>query len=103
MSKHIGRKQRWTQDSTTQHSSPLGKVVYEQRAWYGILEYRTRAGDALALLVWVAQQQRLGPYKRPRNAMVALEREATALRNRHGQDILLGVQLWTEAGGESLT
>jgi hypothetical protein len=29
--------------------------------------------------------------------MVALEREVTFLKNRHGSDILFGGQLWAEA------
>jgi hypothetical protein len=29
--------------------------------------------------------------------MVALEREVTFLKNRHGSDILFGDQLWAEA------
>jgi len=29
--------------------------------------------------------------------MVALEREATALRNRHGKDVLFGDQTWAES------
>ena len=92
MSKHIGRKQRWTQDSARQYSSAQGKVVYQENAWYAILGYRTHApqeGEA-ALSAWVPYTERLGPFKRPRNAMVALEREATALKNRHGKDILFG-------------
>ena len=32
----------------------------------------------------------LGPFRRPRNAMVELEREATVLRNRHGEDVRIG-------------
>jgi hypothetical protein len=98
MSKHIGRKQRWTRDSSTQYSSQLGKVVYQQKAWYAILDYKTRApqdGES-QLPTWLPHTVRLGPFKRPRNAMVALEREATILRNRHGTDVLLNGQRWGE-------
>ena len=42
MSKHIGRKQRWTQETPGRYSSSLGKVFYEKQAWYGQLDYRTR-------------------------------------------------------------
>ena len=35
--------------------------------------------------------------QRPRNAMIALEQEATVLKNRHGDDVLFGDQLWAEA------
>jgi hypothetical protein len=97
MSRHISRKQRWTEESTTQYSSAVGKVVYQQRAWYGLLGYRLRADDGAAVPVWEPHVQRLGPFKRPRNAMVAVEREATLLKNRHRTDILFGNQLWAEA------
>jgi hypothetical protein len=97
MSKHISRKQRWTRETPSRYASALGKVAYEQRAWYGLLEYKLRAAEATPLPVWVAHAQRLGPFKRPRNAMVALEREATLLKNRHGDKILLAGELWAEA------
>jgi hypothetical protein len=62
------------------------------------MDYRTlvppeRAGG---LPSWLAHARRLGPCKRPRNAMVALEEEATILKNRHGADVLFGDQLWAE-------
>jgi len=46
--------------------------------------------------VWTAQNLQLGPYKRPRNAMVALEREIAALQNRHGKNVLIGDEIWAE-------
>jgi hypothetical protein len=92
MSKHISRKQRWTQQSSTQYTAAIGKVVYEQRAWYGLLDYKLRSEEPTPLLAWVNHTQRLGPFKRPRNAMVALEQEATLLKNRHGDNLRLGDQ-----------
>ena len=47
-------------------------------------------------LAWERHDERLGPFRRPRDAMVALEREVVLLRNRHGPDILFGDQLWAE-------
>ena len=96
MSKHVGRKQRWTRVDARRYSSPLGQVFYEQNGWYALLNYRTLASSESegGLPVWVAQRARLGPFKRPRNAMVYLEREVTALRNRHGENVLIGDQLW---------
>jgi len=101
MSRHIGRKERWTQESATRYTSVQGIVIFEQKAWFGILDYRMRAGSEGPMPVWVPHQQRVGPFKRPRNAMVALEREATVLGNRHGADILFADQLWAEAEGDS--
>jgi hypothetical protein len=90
MSKHISRKQRWTQQNSTQYTAAIGKVVYEQRAWYGLLDYKLRSEEPAPLLAWVTHTQRLGPFKRPRNAMVALEQEATLLKNRHGDNLRMG-------------
>ena len=89
MSRHVSRKQRWTQASPKRHVSALGTVIYEENAWYARAEYRTRAPQAAAgdPAGWVAHHLRLGPFKRPRNAMVALERELTFLKNRHGEDM----------------
>ncbi len=96
MSKHIGRKQRWTQESSTRYSSDLGTVVYRERAWYALLDYKTLSFDERQTPIWTAQQLHLGPYKRPRNAMVALEREVTAIQNRHGKNVLIGDEIWAE-------
>ena len=95
MSKHRGRKQRWTQETPGRHVSALGRVVYERNAWFAIFDYRTRDGESANS--WIAKERRLGPYKRPRNAMVALEEEVTILRNRHGTEVLIGNELWAEA------
>ncbi len=91
MSKHVSRKQRWTRETPTRYVSLLGKVVYQQRAWYGLLEYRTLAPRQREsdLMTWDGHALQLGPFKRPRNAMVALEQEATILRNRHGDNVAI--------------
>ena len=98
MTRHIGRKQRWSQLDAKTYSSDEGKVRYEGDGWYARLEYRTvvpaeRAGGTPG---WLSHSRRIGPFKRPRNAMVALEREATALRNRHGKGVLVGDEVWAE-------
>jgi len=96
MSKHIGRKQRWTQESSTRYCSDLGTVVYRERAWFALLDYKTLSHDQYQVPVWTTQHLLLGPFKRPRNAMVALEREVTALQNRHGKNMLIGGEIWAE-------
>jgi hypothetical protein len=98
MSKNAGRMKRWARQDARTYSSNLGQVAYQQDAWYGLLEYQTLGppqgpGGPPA---WQAHRQRLGPFRRPRDAMVALEREATFLRNRHGKAALIGDQLWAE-------
>ena len=98
MSKHLGRKQRWTQESASRYRSDLGDVIYERGAWYALLNYQTllpgEHGHELA--AWEVHRERLGPFKRPRNAMVALERDVTFLRNHHGANMRLGGKLWAE-------
>ena len=96
MSKHICRKQRWTRENSTRYSSAIGTVVYRERAWFASLDYRTLSHDEHQMPVWSPQSMQLGPYKRPRNAMVALEREVTALQNRHGKNVLIGDETWAE-------
>ena len=100
MSKHIGRKKRWTRVDAKTHVSALGKVVFDRNAWYALLDYRNllppeREGGPPG---WLPHTRRLGPFKRPRDAMVEIEREATFLKNRHCENILFGDQLWAEAG-----
>jgi hypothetical protein len=99
MSKHVGRKQRWAQLDARTWSSNLGRVAYLQNAWYALLEYKTPLPPELegSLASWQPQARRMGPFMRPRNAMVALEREAAFLKNRHGKGILFGDRLWAEA------
>ncbi len=99
MSKHVSRKQRWNRDDAQHYSSTLGRVFYERTGWYALLDYRTLAPSEgeKRLPTWITRHQRLGPFKRPRNAMIALEREATTLRNRHGTDILFSTSSEPEA------
>ena len=100
MAKNIGRKQRWTQLDARTYTSALGRVEYRQDAWYAWLAYQVReppAGEG-ALPSWVRYERWLGPYRRPRNAMVELEREITVLRNRHGEDVRVGDEMESEAG-----
>jgi hypothetical protein len=91
MAKNAGRKGRWTQRDARTYTSALGPVEYRQDAWYARLAYQVRqVPDDGGLPAWVGYDRWLGPYKRPRNAMVELEREATYLRNRHGADVRIG-------------
>ena len=92
MSKHVGRKQRWTQQDAKTYASNLGPVVYRQDAWYARLHYQVREPptEEGELPAWNSHDRWLGPFKRPRNAMIELEREATYLRNHHGEDLRIG-------------
>ncbi len=92
MSKHVGRKDRWEQRNAKTYVSALGPVEYRRGAWYARLQYRVREpGEEGELPAWAPTDRWVGPFKRPRDAMVALEREVTALRNRHAQDFEIGL------------
>jgi hypothetical protein len=92
MSKHVGRKDRWTRVDAKTYASDSGKVIYDRGAWYAVFDYRTivPAERPEGLPGWQWHTGKLGPFKRPRNAMVALEQELTFLKNHHGEGILFG-------------
>lgn len=90
MSRHVGRKQRWTRVNAWTHTSAEGRAVFERDGWYGLLSYRTLVPAEEGPAVWEAHERRFGPFRRERDAMVAVEREATALKNRHGAGVTFG-------------
>ncbi len=93
MSRHIPRSDRWAKHGPTEHRSADGmRAFYERGAWWAEVSYRLRREDALPedLAAWDAHTDRLGPFKRPRNAMVEAERHATFLQRRHGERVALG-------------
>ncbi len=98
MSKHVGRKDRWAQLGPNWHTSALGTVQYRHDAWYARLIYRVREEAKIEgkLPAWVTYDRWLGPFKRPRNAMVELEREVTILRNRNADDVQVGDEIETD-------
>jgi hypothetical protein len=95
MSKHVGRKDRWMQAGPNRYTSALGPVMYRQDAWYARLVYRLREPSMVEgeLPAWVNYDRWLGPFKRPRNGMVELEREVTVLRNRHSDEVQVGEEI----------
>ena len=75
MSKHVSRGERWSRQDSRTYVSELGKVVFLKGAWYALLEYRTLvpAEQEGAMPTWQAESRRLGPCRRPRNAMIELD------------------------------
>jgi hypothetical protein len=93
MSRHTPRRERWEQHGTTEYSSGTNlRVFFERGAWWAEVNYRLRPADAPpeALAEWEPHRDRLGPFKRPRNAMVEAERHATFLQRRHGDSFAWG-------------
>ena len=93
MSRHVPRHDRWTAQGPVEHRSVDGlRAFYEKGAWWADVPYRLRAVDMPSgeVAEWSAQTDRLGPFKRPRNAMVEAERHATFLTRRHGENVAIG-------------
>ena len=93
MSRHVPRSQRWSKVGPTEYRSIDGLHVYFQRGqWWAKVTYRLRPEDVPqgALVELEPHADRLGPFKRPRNAQVESERHATFLQRRHGERIILG-------------
>jgi len=93
MSRHVPRHERWIAHGPIEHRSVEGfRVFFERGAWWAEVGYRLRPEDAPAdaPAAWEPHTDRLGPFKRPRNAMVEAERHATFLQRRHGDRVALG-------------
>jgi hypothetical protein len=90
MSRHVPRHERWSKIGSNEYRSGGALVRYAQGAWWAWLSYRQRqepAPDDSLLPPWEEKCDRLGPFKRPRNAMIAAEQQAILLRRRHGANV----------------
>jgi hypothetical protein len=88
MSRHVSRRERWDRQGTDRYRSADGLVVYRKKGeWWAEVAYQVLPAEAPA---WQSFSDRLGPFRRPRNAMVEAERHATLLRNRHGDQVRFG-------------
>jgi hypothetical protein len=91
MSRHVPRRDRWESRGTDQYRSVEGLLVRRYKGqWWADVAYlvlaETHPGEPGT---WQRQLDTLGPFRRPRNAMVESERHATMLRNRHGERLRL--------------
>jgi hypothetical protein len=90
MSRHIARSDRWQRMGPLEMRSDDGLVVrFFKRAWWAEVAYRVLSEEPGAAAS-EEHMDRLGPFKRPRNAMVEAERHETMLRNRFGTRIAFG-------------
>ena len=90
MSRHVPRHERWSKLGPSAYRSGGTVVRYAQGAWWAWVSYLLRdppGPDDSLPPPWQERCDRLGPYKRPRNAMIAAEQYATFLRRRHGDDV----------------
>ena len=89
MSRHIPRDERWSKLGPNEYRSGSSAVRYDKGAWWALVSYRQRdePADADAPPAWHDQAERLGPFKRPRNAMMAAEERVLLLSRRHGDNV----------------
>jgi hypothetical protein len=91
MSRHIPRHERWTKLGPNEYTSAAGVVRYELGAWWAFVAYQECDPEPAtdALLEWHEHESRVGPFKRPRNAMMAVEEHALLLQRRLGDRIVI--------------
>ena len=89
MSRHVPRRDRWESCGSDQYRSVDGLLVRRYKGqWWADVAYRVLVeGHSGEPSHWEQHADTLGPFRRPRNAMVEAERHATMLRNRHGQRV----------------
>jgi hypothetical protein len=89
MSRHVPRHERWSKQGPNEYRSGGVVVRYDKGAWWALVSYRQRDEPAAADAPppWHEQTERLGPFKRPRNAMMAAEERVLLLGRRHGDNV----------------
>lgn len=83
MSKHTSRASRWEKLSAKQYRSTFGQVRYHAGAWEGIVEYERLEAESGN---WRSDDRWVGRFKRPRNAMIAVEDAARTLARQAAAD-----------------
>jgi hypothetical protein len=92
MSRHVPRRERWAPQGPERYRSVDGLLVYRFKGeWWADVPHALRPDEDAAC--WERRLDKLGPFRRPRNAMVEAERHATTLRNRHGDLVRFGADL----------
>lgn len=84
MSRHKSRKERWTQVNAKEYRAPFGLVQYKAGAWEGIVQFEQWYEEAPE---WRAEQTYVGRFKRPRNAMIAVEDKAREILRREKEKV----------------
>src|SRR5262249_40388579 len=97
----VPRSRRWESQGSEIYRSVEGLLVRRYRGeWWAEVAYALLPGVAPGEVAdWEDHADRLGPFRRPRNAMVEAERHAAALRGRHRDRARLG---WGEDPTEGL-
>jgi hypothetical protein len=89
MSRHIPRHRRWNKLGPSEYTSGWAVVRYERGGWYAWVSYEQAhpVSDASALPQWEKHRDQLGPFKRPRNAMMAAEEHARWLQRQQTDNV----------------
>ena len=89
MSRHVPRDEALEQAGPQR--VPLGRHggALREGGVVVLVSYRQRGESAPADAppVWHEQAERIGPFKRPRNAMMAAEERVLLLGRRHGDNV----------------
>jgi hypothetical protein len=91
MSRHVPRRERWSKHGPNEYRTGSAAVRFEKGSWWALLTYRELPLDVspLELDAWRERFDRLGPFKRPRNAMIAAEDRLVLLKRRLGDRVAL--------------
>ncbi len=81
MSKHSSRASRWTRVNAKEYRSAFGTVRYVEGAWEGTVVYELWQEGVQP--PWQKEIAPAGRFKRPRNAMIAVEDKAKEIQRRH--------------------
>jgi hypothetical protein len=102
VSRHVSRRERWSQSGISVYRCPGAVVRPWKGGWYAWLAYHLVHPQVPASqpIVWLARSERLGPFRRARNAMMAAEAQLTLLERRHGDGVRLEAEV--VAPGEPL-
>jgi hypothetical protein len=90
VSRHIPRHERWSKRGPNEYTSGDGAVRFERGAWWAWVAYRQLPPEHSLPAppeAWEEHADRLGPFKRPRNAMMAAEAHALILQRRYGDHV----------------
>ena len=92
MTRHIPRHARWSKLGPNEYTSSCGAVRFHKGAWWAWVAYRQLPSDTVpdGPQEWQQRCDRLGPFKRPRNAMMAAEQHAILLQRRYGDQVMIG-------------
>jgi hypothetical protein len=89
MSRHISRKERWTKVNAKEYCAAFGVVRYRAGAWEGTVVYESWREDQPQ---WQAAEAFAGRFKRPRNAMIAVEDKARRILRTHLDKVKVAIE-----------